>query len=152
MLIQSVAILVSLCMVGMTVVPSALIPCCCKSSECSVLRIDSRGTCCSTPADRPAQASAQRRSCCAPEAVKTASCCPEQSLKPDCPNCRCLEKMQVVALSGYSVYESTGKTYPAALNLAVANPLSMVQETNVRLTETSPPGMHPLSVTCSLRC
>jgi len=153
MLTHSVAIIVSLCMVGMTVVPSSLIPCCCKSNSCSTDHQKVRAGCCSTGAGQGSELAAnQRRSCCNPEPVKTASCCTTKTIKPDCPQCRCLEKMQVVALSGYSVYETHGKTQPAARTVAVADPLSVVAPTFLRLIDESPPGIHPLSVTCSLRC
>lgn len=152
-MIQSVAIIVSLCMMGMTVIPSSLIPCCCKSTDCSALRVETRGKCCSAPSGAGlGQIASEKRTCCSTDPVESVSCCPSQSIKPDCPTCRCLEKMQVVALSGYSVYVSTEKTQPAFQTIAAANSLEFVQSASVRPIEVSPPGVDRLTITCALRC
>lgn len=150
---QSVAILVSLCMVGMTVVPSSLIPCCCKSTDCSALRETVRENCCAMPdSGRSAKTEKRTRTCCNPEPVKVATACPAKVLKQACPKCRCLEQMQVVALSGYSTFGVSGKIHPATQSVTIVDPLSIVAPTADGVIETSPPAIHPLSFTCSLRC
>jgi hypothetical protein len=107
MMRRSIIFLVCISMVGVTILPASLIPCCCKSKGEKIRAEGAQSVCPLHKAARfgpPSPASSH--SCCAfkvpPTEVATATCCTGDTLLQDCGNCRCLEQMQIVALSGYS--------------------------------------------------
>ncbi|AFM27113.1 hypothetical protein Desti_4481 [Desulfomonile tiedjei DSM 6799] len=137
-------------MIGVTAVPAALINCCCKSKDrvCSMAKASPRS--CSAGMKCSIPSSPESKSCCSQKHVSSVS---QDSLKKDCPNCRCLEHLQTVSLSGQNTVNESNirfSAYTAALSeLPVFSQESVSLETalfsNARGT--------PVNLqTCSLRC
>jgi hypothetical protein len=107
-------ILVIICCVsflGMTVIPSSAVPCCCTSRSSSATHsfkaLD--------------EASAPIKSCCAAKRVQVPSCCaiptpPERpcnlsrGVSLDCGNCSCLKNLQLVGISENLANERLSKS------------------------------------------
>ncbi len=93
---------------------------------------------------------AKTKSCCAKD--PSDKCCPEKVIKKECPNCRCLEQLQIVTLSGHSDNEHSIRISALAAvesatspSLGIEVPADLVPITDLR-------GI-PLSLqTCTLRC
>jgi len=94
-------ILICFCLLGYTLLPQALIPCCCTSQP------------------QPSNLS-KSPSCCAVEPVKTdcssrmqmmenSSCPPKLVLGSACPLCRCLQSMQVEVVSGPGIHQTLNR-------------------------------------------
>jgi len=148
MLNRSIIILSCVCMLGMTVLPASAIPCCCKS-----VRIAVKHTC-----PHPAGMGAGS---CSPKHNKVKACCEKQAqasgcsgkfIKSACPTCRCLEQVQIVALTGYAIGDS-----PVRLASAVVTPDSLDHVSQPGTDTTPLPATHPdghlINLrTCTLRC
>jgi hypothetical protein len=151
MLTRLVIIVTCISLIGVTIVPASSIPCCCKSahtnfrgqSGISHPATKAVSTCCS-------RGPAKVRSCCATK-VDQATCA-NGTVRGECPKCRCLEQLQIIALSGYSALGTIIRV--PALNVAITTPLAGITS----------PGMAALAPeadcrdivvglqTCSLRC
>jgi hypothetical protein len=149
MLSRLIIIISCISLVGVTVVPGSLIPCCCKakgqhncSMEKSAPRCSTGNMMCAMPV--------KAKSCCAKTPSKT--CCPQKTIKPECPNCRCLEQLQILTLSGQNDNEHSIRiSVFAAVQSAVAPLVGMEVPTDSGAVTISR-GM-PLSLqTCTLRC
>jgi hypothetical protein len=116
---RSIAIILCFSLVGITVIPAAYVPCCCKTSCKTVLSKQARSCCNSGATVLPAvTAETKARPCCGMAAQAMAvpgtcpfsesgGACPSKVVKQECPVCRCLEQMQVVALSSGSTLSET---------------------------------------------
>jgi hypothetical protein len=153
MLSRTIAIIVCFSLIGVTVLPASIIPCCCKPgtdlgrAESSHLR-----SCCEkAPTVRTVAATAPK-SCCTEKAVDLPACCSKRIIKKDCAACRCLEQMQIVALCGYSVDQSTIRVplVSMAALTSTAAPASQIAASVV--THEAPPGNPAFLEICPLRC
>jgi hypothetical protein len=148
MLNRSIIIITCICMLGVTVVPAAAIPCCCKSAAPCAKHSSGKPTgvmasCCS-------QMPVKAKSCCEKPAMK--SCCAGKTVKAPCGVCRCLEQLQVLALTGYVVYDSTMRTASSAI--IEASPELVCQSPAIS-SPLETPTPHSLQInlqTCNLRC
>jgi hypothetical protein len=90
MLRRFTALTICISLVGMTMTPASLLPCCCKKRQ-------------------PMSANAMAHSCCQPQ--QAPACRMHESMASSehcsgllmtvCKKCRCLEQMQVIALTAY---------------------------------------------------
>lgn len=152
MLSRLIIIISCISLVGVTVLPASLIPCCCKSkgqnNACKGKSASGSSTgnmTCSVPV--------KAKSCCAKN--PSDACCPqktENTIKKDCPNCRCLEQMQIVTLSGHNDSEHTIRISAlAAIQSATTTSVGISVPTDSSAVTVSR-GV-PLSLqTCTLRC
>jgi hypothetical protein len=149
MLNRSIVIISCICMLGMTVLPAYAIPCCCKSARMSCGKHSPEqpaGTtkgCCSTV---PVKA----KSCCEPIPIET--CCSGKTIEAPCGACRCLEQLQIVALSGYEAYDSSMRTASSA---AVTASPEVVCQPRAMGQPLAGLNVHSLLIgfqTCNLRC
>lgn len=151
MLSRLLTIITCISLIGVTIVPASSIPCCCKfmhanysgQSETSGSRAETGPACCSKGA-------VKARSCCSTNAVQAS--CSKGLIKQVCPRCRCLEQLQIVALSGYAAIETSVRlsavTFAAAVSTSGIQPSSMagtIPEANCRDIVVS-------LQTCTLRC
>jgi len=151
MLSRLVIIITCVSLIGVTVVPASSIPCCCKSTQANYLNQSASSdtksemgpACCSRGA-------AKDRSCCATKAVQVS--CAMGTVREECPRCRCLEQLQIVALSGYTALETSIRilavTVAAVASSAGIGPSDVagtVSEANCRDIVIS-------LQTCTLRC
>ncbi|MFH1116480.1 MAG: hypothetical protein V1792_21415 [Pseudomonadota bacterium] len=139
MLKRSLILMVCISMVGVTVLPASLLPCCCKF-EGDKPAARGAPTCCPVhKAISPVLPQTPRQgSCCSEslpvEQIDQPTCCSRQiGLQNNCGKCRCLEQMQLVTLSGYSVGQTAVRT-PA------------VDEASVGLSLPAVPGRHIIHV------
>jgi hypothetical protein len=145
-----VVIILCVSLVGVTVVPASSIPCCCKSMHAT--RADRNGISGDRAEMGPACCTAgavKARSCCAGKLV---SSCSKRIVRAECPRCRCLEQMQIVALSGYTAFENTVRVPPVTFvalvelsSLGPSNIVGLVPETDCRDVLIN-------LRTCTLRC
>jgi hypothetical protein len=151
MLTRLVIIIMCVSLIGVTIVPASSIPCCCKSGHTNFQaqsRIPHPATeavhaCCSP-------GPAKVRSCCATKVVQAT--CAKGTVRGECPRCRCLEQLQIIALSGYSALGTIIRI--PVLNVVATAPLGGIIS----------PGMAALAPeadcrdivvglqTCTLRC
>ena len=99
MLSRLLVIITCVSLVGMTVVPASAIPCCCNKSMHSKKMSGAKAQ--MSPACLPESAD-KALPCCHGKLVK--ACCSTKVIRQKCPKCRCLEQLQIVALSGYAAY------------------------------------------------
>jgi hypothetical protein len=124
MLTRLVIIITCISLIGVTIVPASSIPCCCTSkhanysglSETSGSRAETGPACCSGGA-------VKARSCCSTNVVKAS--CSKGLVREDCPRCRCVEQLQIVALSGYTAIETSVRL--SAVAFAAASHALVVQ-------------------------
>jgi len=157
MLNRSLIILICISMVGVTVLPASMLPCCCKFKGAKMRAEDAPGCCALRKAGPPVlKQTARERSCCSArqlsEAPAQATCCSQQvSVKVPCGKCRCLEHMQVVALSGYMGGEVNLRT--SAVHTATLPPSTLVS-VDRRIASVIPDDYSPKNVvllkTCTL--
>jgi hypothetical protein len=151
MLSRLVIIITCISLIGATIVPASAIPCCCKSTQAN-----DRGQ-----NGMPGARAETGPSCCSVTAVKTPSCCATKSVqvsctrgtvRAECPRCRCLEQMQIVALSGYSAGENS--TRVPAVTLAAVTPFPLAgSDSTVNLGPEAGSRDIVISLqTCTLRC
>ncbi len=126
MLNRSLIFLVCISMVGVTTLPASLLPCCCKFERVKIL---AEGVSTDCPLHKEGRSAfpqpPRERSCCstqqAVEEPVQATCCSQQVvLQKACGKCRCLEQMQIVTLSGYTVGQVNIKT--SAVPVATVTP------------------------------
>jgi hypothetical protein len=163
MLRRVTSILLCFSLLGLTVLPAAYLPCCCKAAmKPKPLKVAS---CCShyKPQTQGCGLVAQARTmaCCesgvGPSSLqdrmaKGSFHCAGKVLNKTCPICRCLEQMQIVAIAGSQTHETVVRVAAAALPSAVV-PMS---ELPLKSVEVAPQGERPgIAVTlqtCSFRC
>ena len=152
MLHRSIIIMVCISLVGVTALPASLIPCCCKTGGKMLHSPKASPGCCTKKAVSP---------CCRSMAAPAASC-PMHAAQPqafsfgdsltkNCPHCRCLEQMQVVALSGYSVHNGTATWTSVPMTDTPLSPVAIPAVSVGSLPEHDPPGITTLLRTCTLR-
>jgi hypothetical protein len=124
MLSRLVIIITCVSLVWATIVPASSIPCCCKSiqanyrEQCGISGPSAEAVpaCCSkTVAKAP--------SCCATKPVQVS--CATGTLREECPQCRCVQQLQIVALSGYTAIETNVRL--SAVTFAAAGHSSDIQ-------------------------
>jgi hypothetical protein len=149
MLSHLVIIITCISLVSTTIVPASSIPCCCKSIQANYrTNVEFRasgpqGPCCSkTVAKAP--------SCCSTNPVQAS--CANGLVRDECPQCRCVQQLQIVALSGYTAIETSVRlsavTFAAAAHSSGIRPSHMagiVAEVDCRDIVIS-------LQTCTLRC
>lgn len=158
---------IALCfsVMGMTVIPARLMPCCCKAAH-ENLGKGSMGVSMSpfvlqTEEARERQRShpaccgkvtrAARNTCCHSNSAANRSMEAGKALAAPCPKCTCITELQIVALPGIALSE---KTYKLG-DVAAVEPAPIVRQAErlaAPLSELSPPGIVLTLQTCSLRC
>lgn len=132
MLNRLLIILICISMVGVTVLPASMLPCCCKFKGAKMRAEDASNCCASCKAGRPVvRQTAREKACCSArqlaEAPAQTTCCSQQvNVQVPCGKCRCMEQMQVVALSGYmggEVNLRTSAVSAATLTAAILLPV-----------------------------
>ncbi len=161
---RSIALILCFCLIGVTAVPAAYLPCCCKASCKSAMNEQVRPCCKNHQVhDQASAPKPKARPCCAmgtQVALTTGTCqfsesgeaCPSKVVK-QCPFCRCLEQMQIVALSSGSTLFETVTRVP---DVAWASAVEVQPMVTARLSEFGPTYQsHSSSIsllTCTLRC
>ena len=153
MLSRSIAVMACLSLIGMTILPASVIPCCCKNKDNLA-----QGTfahplsCCEKSSAVRTATAGIVKPCCAKNSVDLQSCCSNRVVLPECLGCRCLEQMQIIALSGYSVDESTVRIPLLSIpDMASTSDLTSRIAANPTRDE-GPPGNPAFLRTCTLRC
>jgi len=148
---RSLAILVCVSLLGVTAAPASWLPCCCKSKAKAGHVEKSGPSCCAKKAQSASPGALTAvHNCCSAKANQTASCA-KMALKKACPGCRCIEQMQIVALSGQSSQDSSAVVATMPTDAVALIPIEPgVSE--FQLTSSAPPGMSTLLKTCTLRC
>jgi hypothetical protein len=162
---RSIAIILCFSLVGITVIPAAYVPCCCKTSCKTAVTNQTRSCCNGGPAIDPAvTAEAKARPCCgmaSQSQSSTGTCpfsesgeaCPNKVVKRECPVCRCLEQMQVVALSSGS---TLSESFTRAAFTAWAPAIEFQLVPGPGFSEIISVGQERISsislITCTLRC
>jgi len=152
MLSLLLAFFVCVSLVGVTVVPASLMPCCCKfgaTLEPSQQQV--RACCLAKSGTSSVSGQLVRGSCCGSlKAAAVPSCCAQAALTQECGTCRCLEQAQIVALSGYSVWNASERVdmpseIPDCARIAV-----FPDRGTTAATEHSPPGPPLFLKVCTL--
>jgi len=153
MLIRLLNIMVCISLVGVTVAPASMRPCCCKTMGKTAVAQKAPQSCCAMKATARNLCHPAARSCCSDHNVtKAKSCCSGNELMQERRTCRCLEQMQLVALSGYAVDDGSVRVPCTACGQA---PMVQTTQPQVRVSvvdRIAPPGGDALLQTCSLRC
>ncbi len=147
MLSRLLVIITCVSLVGVTVVPASAIPCCCNKS------MHSRGM---------SRAKAEMSAVCCPESAdKAHSCChgkletacrSKKIVRQNCPRCRCLEQLQIIALSGYAPTENNIRV--STVTLATVAPMPFTDFDKSAVVMPSSDCRDPIISlrTCTLRC
>ena len=160
---RSLCLIVCISLIGVTAVPGFALPCCCKKPSKPAVAEKASPCCESKPSLDTASHSKKPRSCCAGGSHHEApaslsdlgsdqSSCSSKTIKKECPICRCLEQMQVVALSG-TIAPETNFRNSVGIPLVSAG-LSLLETVFVSAAiadsdcRGAPIGLR----TCSLRC
>ena len=148
---RSLAIFVCISLLGVTAAPASWLPCCCKS-KAKAGHVEKSGlSCCAKKAQSASPGTLTAiHTCCSAKANQTASCA-KMALKKACPGCRCLEQMQIVALSGQSSQDSSAPVASFSTDTVSLIPVEAGVSESL-LTFSAPPGMSTLLRTCTLRC
>ena len=148
MLSHLLVIITCISMVGMTVVPASAIPCCCNRSlharEVSHSRAEVIPPVCCPERDTKVH------SCC--RAKLQTACRSDNFVKQKCPRCRCLEQLQIVALSGYASTESNTRVSPAIVPTVTPMPFTGLDESAVGTALSDCRDPIVILQTCTLRC
>jgi hypothetical protein len=151
-----IALIVCFCLVGVTAAPGFALPCCCKKLSKPAVA-EKANTCCkSKPSlDTPSHSN-KMRSCCAPASLSDLgsdqSCSSGNTIKKDCPICRCLEQMQIVALSGTVVPEINIRNSLGVPVVSVVFSCAGIAHMSAPVADSECRGA-PIGLrTCSLRC
>jgi hypothetical protein len=153
MLSRSIAVMACLSLIGMTILPASVIPCCCKNKDNLA-----QGTfahplsCCEKSSTIRTTSEGTVKPCCAKNSVDLQSCCSNRVIKKECPACRCLEQMQIIALSGYSVDGSTVRVPLLSIHDMASTPDVTLLIAANPIREEGPPGNPAFVRTCTLRC
>ncbi len=153
MLIRSVAIMVCISLVGMTVVPASWLPCCCKSKSKSLESERPIASCCAEKSSiNFTIPNSQGHSCCPVNLKDDRSCACSSAIRGICSACRCAEQMQIVALSGYSAQEETSRDRLVTLYSVSQSSVIVLANNSVPVKDVNPPGMVTLLRTFILVC
>ena len=135
--------LVCICLIGITMVPSAYLPCCCNSRHALGESPMHVGCCAEHAPVMP---------CCAkPHIVKC--CSPTSTIKAPCPVCRCIEQMQIVAISEAESSLQHARLAAVLYTLPVDSSLRPpVDEARDAAPERFPSGIVVLLQTCVFLC
>lgn len=155
MVSRLLVILVCISLLGVTVLPASLLPCCCKFERATVLRETPSSACPLHTLNKPISTGpTARRSCCSAlniqEQASTASCCFQKVLRGPCGKCRCLEQMQIVALSGYSTAQIPSKVLVVADAFVAAPSFASRYTISVPVADAYPPTLVVILKTCTL--
>lgn|GEM_PF-910295 len=153
---RSIALIVCFCLVGVTAAPGFALPCCCKKLSKPAVA-EKAGACCkSKPSLDTASHSKKMPSCCAPASLSDLrsgqSCCSGNTIKKDCPVCRCLEQMQIVALSGTVAPEINVRNSVGIPVVSAVLSLSEMACVSATIADSDCRGAPIGLLTCSLRC
>jgi hypothetical protein len=163
MLKRSIALIVCFSLVGVTAAPGFALPCCCKNLSKPAVAEKASACCKSEHSLDTASHSEKARSCCAtasrheaPPALSDLgsghSCCSGNTIRKDCPMCRCLEQMQIVALSGTVAPETSIRNSVGVPLVSAALSLSEIARVPATVADLECRGA-PIGLrTCSLRC
>ncbi len=114
---RSIALIACCCLVGVTAMPAFALPCCCKGLSKPAV-VEKARPCCKSESPLDSSSNSEKmRPCCATGSrhvgpASSSDSASHQSypsgntVKKECPVCRCLEQMQIVALSGTVTPES----------------------------------------------
>ncbi len=136
-------------LVGVTVLPASLIPCCCKSgvTQNCALQDSARGCC---TGKMMSEVPAKTKSCCAKD--PSDKCCSQKVIKKECPNCRCLEQLQIITLPGHNDNEHSIRISALAAVGSATTPVIGI-DVPADIVAVKDFGGIPLSLqTCTLRC
>ncbi len=151
MLSRLVIIILCVSLVGVTIVPASSIPCCCKTMHANY----------SVQSGISGSLAEKGRACCSGGAVKARSCCATHvvqatcakgTVRDECPRCRCLEQLQIVALSGYTAVENSVRL--AAVTFSTVASLSGIRPSQMAglALEVDCRDIVISLQTCTLRC
>ncbi|MEW6349989.1 MAG: hypothetical protein AB1646_13060 [Thermodesulfobacteriota bacterium] len=129
------------CLLGLTAVPAAYVPCCCKT-RLAPDKADGHKGCCAKPAPQP--------SCCAQ--AKEMGCLVGSTVSAPCPHCRCIEQMQVVALTGVDSSEVSTRFMADAYTVVADQAVDVSTIMTLPSPEKCPPGIPLLHKTCVILC
>lgn len=151
MLTRFVIIISCFSMIGVTAVPAALINCCCKTKDriCSVAKSSSGS--CSAGMTCSLSGASEPKPCCSKNRANSLS---QDVLQKDCPNCRCLEHLQTVSLSGQNtINESTIRFSAYTAAPSELPPVFAHESASFETALLSDARGTPVSLqTCTLRC
>jgi hypothetical protein len=151
MLSRSIAIITCLSLVGVSLVPASLVPCCCKTRSVAQ-SVASLPACPKCPVTIPAAANAAPAPCCAAAPSDSPACCAKVDLKQNCPRCRCLDQLQIVALTQASWDQLSVRVLPAVEIGEVAGVDNPASDSFHIPNAEDPPGKIGFLTTCTLRC
>jgi hypothetical protein len=106
-----VALTICISLLGITAAPACYLPCCCKFKAPGLSPASAKSCCHSHGKDQRISRDELEAVLMGMEYVATVgaastclsqqhSCCAKKSVRRECPNCRCLEHMQLIALAG----------------------------------------------------
>lgn len=160
---RSIALIACFCLVGVTAAPGFTLPCCCKKLSKPVVA-EKAGHCCkSKPSFETASHSKKAPPCCAAASRRQAPTALSKlgsdqtsssgnTIKKECPICRCLEQMQIVALSGTVAPEINIRNSVGIPVVSAILPLSEIACVSATIADSDCRGA-PIGLrTCSLRC
>jgi len=102
MLRHSLVIFIGICLIGVTMLPASVVPCCCTFMRAQMGQQSARSACPLHVGRAPAPSTIPSTpSCCSgrmPVSATAAPCCSQSLIKQVCGKCRCHEQMHVVAL------------------------------------------------------
>jgi hypothetical protein len=160
---RSIALIVCFCLVGVTAVPGFALPCCCKKLSKPAVAEKASACCKSKPSHHTASHSYKTQSCCASGSQHEApaplsdlgsdqSCRSGNTIKKECPICRCLEQMQIVALSGTVAPEINIRNSVGIPVVSAVLSLSEIACVSATIADSDCRGASIGLRTCSLRC
>lgn len=133
--------IVFIALLGFTLTPHAYFPCCCKGvgKVCQGLPSGFQP-------EKPV------KQCCA-QATNRDACPVNDTVKADCPNCRCLEQYQIVVLTGPGAGDPTVRIPAAGVLPAFSAGLADINDRRVQPARNEfPPGTAIRLKTCTLLC
>ncbi len=160
---RSIAIILCFSLVGVTAMPGFALPCCCRVMHKPALAEKSHPGCMSEGSFNSASNSKQMRSCCARGSMHEApaplsdlasnhSCCSANTIKKECPICRCLEQMQVVALAGTDTPEISVRNSVSIPVISMVFSSAEVACVTAPVADSDCRGAPIGLITCTLRC
>lgn len=115
MTFRIVTIAICVCVVGSSVVPAGILPCCCKAKAADGNGAFGSGSCCAPRTAAPLLDTYKAvNSCCGGQVSRIQTCPSQSSFSPICPACRCLEQMKLVSLTSSATTEEASRTSQVA--------------------------------------